>query len=495
LALSIFNKKQSTTTTATKSTSATKGSISSNSAAARAAAANAAKSNSSSTTTTKNTTTSATKTTASNKNSNSSKFSQSSGLTKAEQDELNQLTSMNLDSKLEAAQDHNAYHTVTNQYKELIARRNQLEAKGGIASTNTTANSFMDGSIATSSGNNKYDKAKTSPGQQTAPDHISKEFGTSLAASGAGNTVDVVDENGKKIASYNTSKYFNIKKGDQIKSGDIVQYGGVSYVYNSKTGQFDRLMDYKDTNTITTKNGKDEVLYSEQYEDANGNLRYRIVVKSRKQQTTTSTDTSSYIPSYTPNPDPPAPKPPAIQYKDIKRYTYGFGIDSLKISYNKITDTACFVSDKIFIGDINDSNYISIDANDYHPEYTSIEYYIIDGSKTVPILNRNTTYIEHELLFPNMSTRFSIADNSAYTIYKNFQITNLKLDEIDFTDKNIKYTISYKPVVTQYKPENKYISIKVILRKYQDDVSSPYIKYINVVKTGGGLLWQDISQI
>lgn len=481
MALSVFKKKKSTTATSVSSTSTTK----SNSAAVKAAAANKAKISGSS------------KTTASTKSSTASKSSQSSGLSKAEQDELNQLTSMNLDSKLEAAEDHDAHPIVTNEYKQLIARRNQLEAKGGTASTNNTSNAFMDGSIATSSGNNKYDKAKTSPGQQTAPDHISKEFGTALAASGAGNTVDVVDENGKKIASYNTSKDFNIKKGDSIKSGDIVQYGGVSYVYNSRTGQFDRLMDYKDTNTITTKNGKNEVLYSEQYEDSNGNLRYRIVVKNKERPTittttttSTSTSTSTYIPSY----DPPSPQPPAIQYKTIKRYTYGFGIDALKISYNKISDTACFVSDKIFIGDINDSNYISIDANDYHPEYTSIEYYIIDGSKTVPILNRNVTYIEHELLFPNMSTRFDIADNT-YTIYKNFQIANLKLEEIDFTDKNIKYTISYKPVITQYKPENKYISIKAILRKYQDDTSSPYIKYINVVKTGGGLLWQDISQI
>ena len=150
------------------------------------------------------------------------------------------------------------------------------------------------------------------------------------------------------------------------------------------------------------------------------------------------------------------------------------------------------MSNIINIGEITDASKVILNASDYMPEYTSIEYYIIDGNKTMPILNSNVSYIEKELLFPNLPTRFDIKNN-VYTIYKNYEATNLKLSDLDFSNKNIKYTISYEPVKTDYIPENSNIKVKAILRQYRDDSGAPYIKSISLIKSGGGELWEDIS--
>lgn len=429
---------------------------------------------------------------ATNSTANTSSVSESE--LKSMQEQYNEFAKMNLQTKLENAE-KNLHQSTINEYKAMIAEMNALKEKIDVAeaeSGNYNANNaFMEGSIATSSGNNTYDNGITSPSQSSAPDTISKEFMTALLMNGHGNDVTIKDEDGNIINHYSSDK-ISLEQGDRVRANDIVQYGGVSYVARKdpKTGKIygERLMDYNDTNNINVNNNGTKTTMTVNRVnqiDNDGNLSYDIIVSYIQEDNDNNdyNDEPSYIP----------PSEPVITYQDYSLYNYLFGIDSIKVSYNTISNIGCFVSNSIDIGDISQKHNIELTASDYMPEYTSIEYYIIDGNNTVPILNNNINYIEHELLFPNLSTRFSIKDN-VYTIYKNFESTNLKLNDIDFTNKNIKYTISYEPIKEEYIPENSNIKVKVILRQYRDDCGAPYINSITLSKIGAGQLWQDISQ-
>lgn len=440
------------------------------------------------------------KTTSSNVNSSAatsgttSTSSVSESELKSMQEQYNEFAKMNLQTKLENAE-KNLHQSTINEYKAMIAEMNALKEKIDVAeaeSGNYNANNaFMEGSIATSSGNNTYDNGITSPSQSSAPDTISKEFMTVLLMNGHGNDVTIKDEDGNIINHYSSDK-ISLEQGDRVRANDIVQYGGVSYVARKdpKTGKIygERLMDYNDTNSVNVNsNGTKTTMIVNRVNqiDNDGNLSYDIIVNYTQEDNDNNdyNDEPSYIP----------PSEPVITYQDYSLYNYLFGIDSIKVSYNTLSNIGCFVSNSINIGDISQKHNIELTASDYMPEYTSIEYYIIDGNNTIPILNNNINYIEHELLFPNLSTRFSIKDN-VYTIYKNFESTNLKLNDIDFTNKNIKYTISYEPIKEEYIPENSNIKVKVILRQYRDDCGAPYINSITLSKIGAGQLWQDISQ-
>lgn len=469
-----------------------------------AKAKSSSSSSSQSTTTTKSSTSSSESSSSSSSSSKASSSSKSSSVSdselKAMQEQYNEFSKMNLQDKLDSAKERGLIKSTQNEYQAMIAEMNSLKEKIDQAEAENgdynASNAFMEGSIAYSTGNHTYDRGVTSPSQSSAPDTISKEFMTALLMNGHGNDVTVKDENGNVINKYSSSK-INPDKGDRVGVNDIVQYGGVSYVArrDPKTGEIygERLMDYNDTNTINTvENGSKSsrtVTRVNQKMDADGNLSYDIIVSGGYSDD--DDDYSySYDDDYNYTPDPPSP--PVIIYTDYKLYNYCFGIDSIKVSYNSISNIGCFVSNIINIGDISKDTKITLVASDYMPEYTSIEYYIIDGNKTIPILNNNINFIEKELLFPNLPTRFEVKDN-IYTIYKNFESTNLKLSEIDFSDKNNRYTISYEPVKEDYIPEHSEIKVKAILRQYREDCGAPYIKTISLIKSGGEELWADIS--
>lgn len=417
---------------------------------------------------------------------------------KSMQEQYNEFAKMNLQTKLENAE-KNLHQSTINEYKAMIAEMNSLKEKIDVAEAElgnyNANNAFMEGSIATSSGNNTYDNGITSPSQSSAPDTISKEFMTALLMNGHGNDVTIKDENGNIIDHYSSDE-ISLEQGDRVRMNDIVQYGGVSYVARKdpKTGKIygERLMDYNDINSVNVNdNGTKTTMTVNRVNqiDNNGSLSYDIIVNYvQKEEHDSNYNYENDEPSYIP------PSEPVVTYQDYSLYNYLFGIDSVKISYNTISNTGCFVSNSINIGDISQKHNIELVASDYMPEYTSIEYYIIDGNNTIPILNNNISYIEHELLFPNLPTRFNIKDN-VYTIYKNFESTNLKLNDVDFTNKNITYTISYEPIKEEYIPENSNIKVKIILRQYRDDCGAPYINSITLSKIGAGQLWQDISQM
>lgn len=408
--------------------------------------------------------------------------------------------------------------------------RNELEDMGEHTFTydDDTSNMFTEGSTVGDEDYEVYNGQSTST-QQNAPDSISAAFANALLANGKGNTVDVVDSNGNVINSYNSGS-IDLSKGETAKPGDIVNYGGVSYIVQ-EDGTADRLIDYGNSSNsvdiyVGNYNGNDSkgtITYVEQVLQSNGEYKYVIHIKEEEKYEepeyeepeddyvyyepiptpipTPSTPTPPPAPTPEPEPEPePAPpiyvppEPPPIVYKDITLYSYQFGIDSISVSYKTTTNTAAFVSDYIDIGTIHDINTISLEASEYVPEHTSIEYYIIDGNKTIPIINRNFNYVEEELLFPNLSTRFTIKNNS-YVIKKNFKEINVALEDVDFSNKNDIYTISYTPVIESYKPTSQKIKVKAILRRYLNDIAAPYIHSIKLVKSGGGLLWEDISLI
>ena len=382
--------------------------------------------------------------------------------------------------------------------------KEEIEDAGGdvFSYDEDTSNMFTSGSTTAGKGNTIY-SGQSTPTQQNAPSRIDKGLVNALLANGNGNKLDIVDSNGNVINSYNTNG-IDLSKGESAKPGDIVVYGGVSYIVK-QDGSADRLIDYNNSsnridiysgNSYRYASDKGTIDYVEQILQPNGEYKYIVHLVGEGSY---ETNDDSYNDGYSGSSSSggsyrPKPEPPPIVYKDITLYSYQFGIDGISMSYQTVSNKAAFVSDYIDIGTIHDINTISLEASEYVPEHTSIEYYIIDGNKTIPIINRSINYIEEELLFPNIPTRFPIKNNS-YVIKKNFEEINIDINDIDFSNKNDIYTISYAPAIESYKPESQKLKVKAILRRYLDDISAPYIHSIKLIKSGGGLIWEDTSLI
>ena len=174
-----------------------------------------------------------------------------------------------------------------------------------------------------------------------------------------------------------------------------------------------------------------------------------------------------------------------------KYFYYLFGIDNLEIQHVNVEKESCFISKEIKIDSLQNNEYLTIDVSD-SIERGSIEYYIIDGTDVIPILPEHIKQVVDEKIFYKMPLRFNYDASKPIVVKKNGNITKLTLQEaINKNEKDSVYTVSYTPIAIPLNTLlNKQIKVKVIIRRYEDNIYS-FIKSINIKKYGGGKLWID----
>lgn len=180
-----------------------------------------------------------------------------------------------------------------------------------------------------------------------------------------------------------------------------------------------------------------------------------------------------------------------------KKYIYYFGLDQVEAKNVQIDKTSCIVSSYIEVGNLGDEDYIQIDASYYSDANSSIEFYIIDGEKEVPLLPINTSSVEHESLFVNLFTRFDIDTSKPVVVRNNGTICSKpyldvisKIDLWKDSSNRHEYTISYTPLGgVNYKPINTKIQVKAIIRCYTVTDNPPYIENVCIRKYMKAGLW------
>ena len=193
------------------------------------------------------------------------------------------------------------------------------------------------------------------------------------------------------------------------------------------------------------------------------------------------------------------------KYKDapgetvkIVKYIYVLGIDSITANLLMLNNNCYFLSETIDTGHFEQSDYLQLAVSDNIGEFSSIEYYIVDGNMEIPILPISEKYVYNERIFPETDLRFEM-DEGLYAA----GVIKIKKDgmAIDTTLNNVidqydgVYSISYQqdPNVYSYTPINDSIRIKAIIRYYGNTLDTiPYIETINIRKYGGNTLWTQL---
>ena len=227
---------------------------------------------------------------------------------------------------------------------------------------------------------------------------------------------------------------------------------------------------------------------------------YKPKIKPEQKKEQLPTPTIINPPSYDPETENPPIIPPFIYfdlpvptfYSDLKKqnkYSYFFGLDELKIMNNAINPYCCFVSKAITL---NNVKTIALEADYFCDDNSSIEFYIIDGTNTIPIIPFNETLIKNEKLFINLPTRFTIDETQPILIKEKSKITSYTLSDYknNIIDMSKDFNITYTPVCNYYyQPYNNTIKLKIILRNYELEDIAPYIKTVKIRMYGEDNLW------
>ena len=182
----------------------------------------------------------------------------------------------------------------------------------------------------------------------------------------------------------------------------------------------------------------------------------------------------------------------------VVKYIYILGIDSILVNLMKMNKDCYFLSETINLGRFTADDYLQISVKDNIGEFSTIEYYIVDGSMEIPILPIGEKYVYNERIFPENNLRFTVD-----TKYYSDGVFKIKKDgmSIESTFDNVSdqydaiYSASYQPVDTvySYTPINDSIKIKAIVRLYGETIDTiPYIQSISIRKYGGNTLWTQV---
>jgi hypothetical protein len=205
-----------------------------------------------------------------------------------------------------------------------------------------------------------------------------------------------------------------------------------------------------------------------------------------------------YIPdqgggSYTPPPVPTPPPPPTPRYITVTRtrYNYLFGLDKLDVCKVLNNNNCCMISKDIYVGDMGTNDYIQFDAQYNVNDYSSIEFYIIDGQIVAPIMSTGDKQVFNEKIFYGLPTRFSVDTTKPIQIKKNGVLIDMDLEKA-IKSNDADYTVSYTPLnAWAYTPVNSNIKLKVIMRLYDINEANPYLVSARFKKFGGDALWQN----
>ena len=183
---------------------------------------------------------------------------------------------------------------------------------------------------------------------------------------------------------------------------------------------------------------------------------------------------------------------------DLKMYSYVFGIDSFEIKNTEYYTDGYMISDPIVIGTLKEDEYIRLEVKHEKQECAEISYSIMDGDREIPIAIMKDDYIENELIFENVDTRFTMDFDASIS----YEPEIIKLDGavitsnyLDAKDKVVnqpgRYSVTYKPSADcyDYKPLNNTIQVKCYIRTYGTVRKIPYISSITVKKYGEESLW------
>ena len=185
-------------------------------------------------------------------------------------------------------------------------------------------------------------------------------------------------------------------------------------------------------------------------------------------------------------------------YTIMTMYNYVFGIDLFEVRNNDYVTDGYMISDPITIGNLSEGGYIRLEVKHQKQGFAEISYSIMDGDVEVPIAIMEEDYIENELVFENVDTRFPIDFDASV----NYEPEIVKLNGTAITGnyneakdkaKNTtdRYSVTYKPSVDSfdYKPLNNTIQIKCYIRTYGKSEQIPYIQSITIKKYGEESLW------
>lgn len=144
---------------------------------------------------------------------------------------------------------------------------------------------------------------------------------------------------------------------------------------------------------------------------------------------------------------------------------------------------------------INPGKTIVISSEYDEGDYGTVELYVIDGSKSVPIrdtnsiLDINHTEIKHERCWFGRDFRFT-PDDSTVKFYVDMEYDKsiTSLSDINFSDGKT-YTVSYTPKSLmksrEYSPENSTIQVLIILRSYDNTRKQPIVKNLKIIEKSG----------
>lgn len=155
-------------------------------------------------------------------------------------------------------------------------------------------------------------------------------------------------------------------------------------------------------------------------------------------------------------------------------YTNYFGLSKLELSQRKYRANSGMLTADM---NVTPNKPLKLLAEMKTPEKTSIEFFIVDGNKEVPILPQGETNVVHERVFFGTEPRFK---SEKYAYYKDFAGIGSKISENDLKLSESLFTVCYAPVedAFTYTPSHTTVKVKAVLRMYDDNAEPPAINSI-----------------
>lgn len=183
----------------------------------------------------------------------------------------------------------------------------------------------------------------------------------------------------------------------------------------------------------------------------------------------------------------------------VTKYIYIFGIDDISAGLLGFNSDCYFMSESINTGTLGAEDYLQIYVSDHTGEFSSIEYFIVDGDMEIPLLPVGEQYVYNERIFPESDLRFTVDDDlhslGIMKIKREGLAIETTLDDA-LTQYDAKYCVSYHPLASEcynYTPINDSVRVKAVMRLYGTTIDTiPYIRSINVRKYGGTTLWTNL---
>lgn len=182
-------------------------------------------------------------------------------------------------------------------------------------------------------------------------------------------------------------------------------------------------------------------------------------------------------------------------------YSYIFGIDSFVIRNNEYYTDGYMISDPIYIGKLEDNEYIRLNVSHNKGDCSEISYSILDGDREIPIAILNEEFIEDELIFgEGIPARFEMDFDSGQSYTREIIKQNGAYVDISYIDaqkqalesSDNRFSVTYRSSTDffNYKPINNTIRVKCYIRTMNKEVKNvPYISGITIRKYGEESLW------